>query len=460
MMPKTRHIDENDTVDSGMINVQTDIAPEQVQFLKNLIDSFNKSADELNKAYISLQDKFDRLNLQLEETNIELKKSLEEKDRLSNYLTNILESLTSGVLVVDSQGIITLFNRGAEIMTGIETSNAIGKFYTEIMGDDMPVELTPAYVLNEQTALNHLEKTVVSASGENIPVGFSISPLLNSSGELIGAVEIFMDLSRIKALENELSRMDKLAALGQMSATMAHKIRNPLGGIAGYAGLIGTRRDIDDKAHGHVKKITEGVDKINHIITSVLSYNSALNLRPVEIDLGGWLDEIVDMFRRELEEDEAGRIGFSIIQTSGTVRIELDTEKFGPALFSIMKNSVESIEGDGSIALRLISGKSGVETSCSLTEKLITEIKTGSKLIKSKRPSVILIVKDSGCGMDDETKKNLFVPFFTTKEKGIGLGLAFARKIIEAHHGELWIESSPVNGTAAGIILPLRHTFL
>ena len=88
-----------------------DIKPDE--FLKGLIDSFNRSASGLKEAYQTLQDKFDKLNLKLEETNIELKNSLEEKERLSNYLTNILESLSSGVIVVDKDGVITHFNRGA-----------------------------------------------------------------------------------------------------------------------------------------------------------------------------------------------------------------------------------------------------------------------------------------------------------------------------------------------------------
>ena len=246
---------------SDISKVPADITPESLEFLKGLIDSFNQSAAGLKEAYLALQNKFDKLNLKLEEANRDLKNSLEEQGRLSNYLTNILESLSSGVLVVDNEGVITLFNRGAEIITGINVEKAIGKKYRDVMGEDVPDELTPLHVLTAGAGQSQLEKTILSKDGENIPVGFSISPLLNSDGELLGAVEIFMDMSRIKALEDEISRMDKLAALGQMSATMAHKIRNPLGGIVGYAGIIGKNSEENNKVKTHVQRIVEGVEK-------------------------------------------------------------------------------------------------------------------------------------------------------------------------------------------------------
>ncbi len=440
--------------------VPADIAPEAVEFLKGLIDSFNQSAEGLQVAYKTLQEKFDKLNLQLEEANRDLKKSFDEQERLSNYLTNILESLSSGVLVVDKEGLITLFNRGAEIITGINLDEAIGKNYHEVMGSDTPEELTPFWVLSTGEGRSQMEKTVVSKNGDNIPVGFSISPLLSSAGKLLGAVEIFMDMSRIKALEDEISRMDKLAALGQMSATMAHKIRNPLGGVVGYAGLIDNTLDSKDKSKKHIRKIIKGVEKINHIIESVLAYNTELKLKPREVDLTERIDELIACVKQEMDEDKSLRIGFSIIEPADPLSVEADADQLNSALLNIFRNSIEAIEGDGNIDVRIIPGKSQMNSSCPLTSELINKMRSSSRLLKSKRPCCIITITDSGIGMDGDTVKNLFVPFFTTKEKGIGLGLASAGKIIDAHHGEIWVESTLNYGTAVGIILPIKSTVL
>ena len=165
-----------------------DVTPETVDYMRGLIESFNVSAAALNNAYTALQSKFDKLNLKLEETNRELSSSLQEQERLSNYLTNILESLSSGVLVVDRDGIITLFNRGAEAITGIPVGEAQGKHYREILGDNTPTELTPLFTLSNGENRSNMEKQIYCRDSRKIPVGFSTSPLINKSGEMIGAV--------------------------------------------------------------------------------------------------------------------------------------------------------------------------------------------------------------------------------------------------------------------------------
>jgi len=453
-----KHIDFGDI--TNISQVPADVTPETVDFLKGLIESFNRSAAGLQEAYTALQEKFDKLNLQLEEANRDLKKSLDEQERLSNYLTNMLESLSSGVLVIDNDGLITLFNRGAETITGIKVEQAIGKHYTEIMGTDTPEELTPLWVLSSGEGRSQMEKTVITTEGDNIPVGFSISPLLNTAGELLGAVEIVMDLSNIKALEDELSRMDKLAALGQMSATMAHKIRNPLGGVVGYAGLIDKVLDEKSKGKKHVRKIIEGVEKINLIITSVLEYNAELHLKPRKMDLAERIDELMTLIKQEMSESERSRIGFSVSEPSEPVIVEADADRLNSALRNIFRNSIEAIEKEGNIDVRIIPGESQINPSCPLTSELLNKMRNSSKLLKSKRPCSIITVTDSGTGMNGDTIKNLFVPFFTTKEKGIGLGLASTGKIIDAHHGEIKIESTLNYGTSIGIVLPTRSTVL
>ena len=462
MMSADKKLSDNMNVDIGEIpgisGVPSDIKPETIEFLKGLIESFNKSAAGLKEAYLTLQNRFDKLNLKLEETNIELKHSLDEQERLSNYLTNILESLSSGVIVVDTQGVITHFNSGAEVITGISIDDAINKPYRKVMGTDTPEELTPLWVLANNESRLQMEKTVVSKSGDNIPVGFSISPLLSVSGKLLGAVEIFMDMSKIKALEDELSRMDKLAALGQMSATMAHKIRNPLGGIVGYAGLLDSSFSRDDKFKRHVSKIIEGVEKIEHIITSVLAYNSRLNISPREVDLSEMINDLIILVKHDLSENNISSIGFTVSQPDEPVKVEADTDQLKSALLNILWNGIEAIESEGNIDIRIIPGSSQMKFSCSLTSGLLRKMRNSSKLLKYQRPCNMITVTDSGTGMDEDIIKNLFVPFFTTKEKGIGLGLASAQKIIDAHHGETWIESILNIGTAVGIILPLRST--
>ncbi|MBN1293075.1 MAG: PAS domain-containing protein [Candidatus Latescibacteria bacterium] len=430
-----------------------DITPETVDYMRGLIESFNVSAATLNEAYTTLQSKFDRLNLKLEETNRELSSSLQEQERLSNYLTNILESLSSGVLVVDRDGIITLFNRGAESITGIPVNEAQGKHYREVLGDNTPVELTPLLTLSNGEYRSNMEKQVYCRDGRKIPVGFSTSPLINKSGEMIGAVEIFMDLSRIRALEEEISRMDKLAALGQMAATMAHKIRNPLGGITGFAGLLQFELEGNDNGIRLLGKITEGVDKLNRIVSNLLSYTSRLKLRPRTIDIKERVGKIIYAVKEEHPEKTTG-ISFSIGEPGGSVSAEVDAAHFSEAILHLIRNAVEALTEGGNVTVEIFRSEFAYNPANPVCSQLLKEMHNSSTLFHARQPSVVIIISDNGTGMDEETAGNLFVPFFTTKENGTGLGLSASRKIIEAHRGEIFISSVLHKGTAAGIIVP------
>jgi len=456
MAEKDTNGDARKRFDAGGLSelpfAQADIPPEHLDFLKGLVDTFNASTTRLKEAYAGLQEKVTRLNLKLEETNRELSESLAEQERLSNYLTNILESLSSGVLVIGTDGRITLFNRGAAEITGIAESDALGASYRDIMGEDVPDELTPLWILSNEGVHTLFEKTVVSANGDRVPLGCSISPLRNSSGEMIGAVEIFMDMSRIKSLEDELARKEKLAALGQMAATMAHKIRNPLGGIAGFAGLL--RLELTDCENGKrlVGKITEGVDKLERIVNSLLAYTSRLRLEPRMVDVGAFVEESVASFMVDYPETK-----WTVGQPDGSVMAEIDTEHVGRALKSVLRNAVDAVAaagGDGAVGVTVVAGDWDYTPGHPRENEVLARIRSESDLLESHISGCIVLVADDGGGMDARSREQLFVPFYTTKEEGIGLGLASVLKIVEAHRGEIWIETKEREGTAVGLVFP------
>ena len=262
-----------------------------------------------------------------------------------------------------------------------------------------------------------------------------------------------MDLSRIRALEEEVSRMDKLAALGQMAATMAHKIRNPLGGITGFAGLLQFELEGNDNGIRLLGKITEGVDKLNRIVTNLLSYTARLRLKPRTIDIKERIKHIIDVVKEEHPE-KTTNITFSIEEPGGPVSAEVDTTHFSEAILHILRNAAEALTGGGDVTVEIFHGEFAYDPPNRVISQLVKEIRQSSSLLNAGQPSVVIIVGDNGTGMDEETIGNLFVPFFTTKENGTGLGLSASRKIIEAHHGEIYITSIHHKGTAAGIIVP------
>ena len=174
---------------------------------------FNETTRKYMEAYKQLEEQFEYLNVKLEETNKELRHSLEEKDRVSNHLNNILESMSGGVLVVNLQGEITMFNRAAESITGLSQEQVLNRSYSEWLGLDDDQNSSVLHTLESGQSLTNREKELVRPDGRSIPLGYSTSPVRDNDGNLLGAVEIFNDLTEVKRLEAELQRVHTLAAL-------------------------------------------------------------------------------------------------------------------------------------------------------------------------------------------------------------------------------------------------------
>ena len=186
---------------------RSDISEEQLEGFTESFASFNKITQKLRSAYKNLEEKFEDLNLKLEKTNRELRQSLAEKEKISNYLNNILGSLTSGVIAVNLDEKITLFNRAAEDILGYKTDEVLGRKYGLIMGKGVNQEMTLPFTLKSRKSHVNEEKEVLAKGGKRIPLGFSTSLLTDGDDNVLGAVEVFFDLSKLKELEEEVTRV-------------------------------------------------------------------------------------------------------------------------------------------------------------------------------------------------------------------------------------------------------------
>ncbi|MDA0746591.1 MAG: ATP-binding protein [bacterium] len=393
--------------------------------------TFGDTLTRLEVAYHSLESRVQALNHELEETNNQLQQNLAEKEHLSAYLHNTLESLGSGVLAIDTKGNISRLNRAATAILQVSSHEAIGKPCAELLGNASADLL---HTLASGMSVQGREKILLHPDGGKTPVQYSTLCLHDASGEIMGAVETFEDISKIQELSKQASRVSTLTALGEMAATVAHEIRNPLGGIGGFAGLLERDLDVDDPRRRLVKKIMEGVTSLNSMVTNLLNYTRPLqlNLRPVnivevvedclgffEIDAGTRLDEI------ELER----------IYGPEEIPCNTDPEQVQQILLNLLHNAVQAMPSGGRIRIGILEMNLAQQTDLN-------------------KPCVALTVTDSGLGMTDEVKAKLFMPFFTTKEDGNGLGLATAKKVIEAHGGDILVESTAHQGATFTILIP------
>ncbi|HEX9917353.1 MAG TPA: PAS domain S-box protein, partial [candidate division Zixibacteria bacterium] len=323
-------------------NSKEKLSAEELNSFTNSFASFNKITQSLQSAYRSLEEKFENLNQKLEQANRELRQSLAEKDRISNYLNNILESLTSGVLAINLYGKITLFNRAAEEMLGYKSDEVLGRPYLEIMGKNIKEECAATYLLKSKGSVVNQEKEIYARDGRKIPVGYSITLLSDSEGELIGAVEIFFDLTKLRQLEEEVSRVKTLAALGEMAATVAHEVRNPLGGIAGFAALLDRDIPEEDERKRLVKKIIQGVEILNRTVINLLNYTRVVKLNPTEVDLVKFADEVVAHFNMDISQ-KMKNITIQRNYPDRRLVCRLDTEQFRQVVLNLLYNAAQSM---------------------------------------------------------------------------------------------------------------------
>ena len=388
---------------------------------------FNETTRKYVRAYRQLEEQFEYLDAKLEETNNQLRQSLEEKDRVSKYLNNILESMSGGVLVLDLEGRITLFNQAAEEITGRSQEEVLGRRYEEVMGKDADGGKSALYTLESGTGLQTREKELRRADGRTIPLGFSSSLVKDHNGEILGALEAFNDLTEVKRLEAQVRRMHTLAALGEMAATVAHEIRNPLGGIASFANLLERDLDAGDPNRRMVSKITEGVARLNRIVSSLLSYTRPLNLNTRKTDVREIVEEAASFF----EVDPEGGSGETVIERSypqTPLVVELDTEQVHQVVLNLLLNAAQAMPDGGVVRIEVLREADAAETQ--------------------------IRIRDEGPGIDAAVREKLFTPFFTTKEDGTGLGLVTSKKIVEAHGGRITFQSNPCEGTCFTITLP------
>jgi PAS domain S-box-containing protein len=397
---------------------------EKLEAFSDAFDTFSKTIERLEDSYSELESRFSLLNSRLEETNLRLREALDENENARAYLQNILSSVSSGILVFDCDWRISHYNNAAQSLLEI-SDGLLGKTDGELVAGDNRPEVSAKHTLSTGEEFSSEEKLVTLKSGREIPVAVSTSLMKDQSGTVIGAVEVIHDLTKIRALEDQVSRVKALAALGEIAATVAHEVRNPLGGIAGFASLL--KRDLPEDHAGQrlADKIIKGVENLNDSVTSLLTYAREISLSPRDVELSSFLAEIVTYFRADINHS-CGKYRIETRLSPKDLRWRLDPEQFRHAVVNLLHNAIQAMPEGGGIELAA----------------------TGGEMLR-------VDVTDEGEGIGEEFMERIFTPFFTTKQGGTGLGLATVKKIVEAHRGKIEVESMAGRGTKFRLFFPM-----
>jgi two-component system nitrogen regulation sensor histidine kinase GlnL len=353
----------------------------------------------------------------------------------AGYYERLIASLPDAVVAVDRTGQIILWNPAAEALFDRSATRALGRPAGELLGPGSQIVRDIRGVLASGESRLLADGQFERRDGRTLPISLVASPLLSHDGAVTGVVAIVRDLSRLKQLEDEVRRGERLSALGGMAVGIAHEIRNPLGAIRGAAQLLRREAGPGSPWEQHVEVMFREIDRVNRIMEQLLDLARPIPLNIVPVNLAQLLDRIL-LLHEEIGREQSVQIvrhyDPSLPPVPG------DEDRLAQVFLNLVKNGLEAMPGGGTLTIA-------------------TRLPLTSPFETTQRALVEVQVRDEGEGIAPELLDRVFDPFVTTKTGGLGLGLAIAHRIIEEHQGAITVESHPGKGTAFSCFLPFKR---
>lgn len=361
-------------------------------------------------------DTFHGLVAQLKdkERELDVLRKLAEKRAgiMEDYNENILQSVPSGVITLDGNWKVVKVNASAERMLGMRSGLLAGHDFREAFSG----VLEP----RGRDRVERGEMPYVAANGRRLWLGYSLTPLRDAGGESIGQLFIFTDLTELKALQSQAELRQRLSSLGEMAAGIAHELRNPMGVISGYMRLLSKK--VQPELRPTVQAVSEEVGAMDTIIGDFLSFARPREPDLAEVDLSRLVAECASNVLGRRHDVEA-----SLALEDGIV-VRGDAVLLRQVFANLLMNALEAQEEGGKIS--------------------VSSVREGG--------SICVLLSDAGHGIDEGIRDRIFLPFFTTKEKGTGLGLAVVHRIITSHGGSIELQSGE-GGATFRVRLPLKE---
>ncbi|UCE78080.1 MAG: PAS domain S-box protein [Nitrospiraceae bacterium] len=353
-------------------------------------------------------------------SSIENARLFEKVALAEQQLENIFESISDMVYFNSKDYVIRSVNKAVINKVGLPASKIIGrKCYEVFHGTDEPLKSCPhhktvdtkkAYV--EELDDLHMGGTFLTSS----------SPLFDQSGEFMGSVHVVRDISELKNLREKLTSAEKMAALGEVAAKVAHEIRNPLVSVGGFAKRLDRKLDGNLKEYAEI--IVKEVDRLENILKEILGFVKETRLYKETIDINSIIEDVITLMKSDIEDRNLNI--HKDLRSQKTIFV--DPHRVKDAIVNIISNAAQSMVGSGSISIKTYDTKD----------------------------AVVLEIEDTGRGIPTSDLPFIFNPFFTTKSAGTGLGLAITRRIIQEHDGHIDVQSEVDRGSIFKIVIPYQ----
>ena len=363
---------------------------------------------------------------QARKSRVELKAKQEDIVKLEALNEWIIRSMTSGLITLDDQGRILLFNPAAEALFGIPSEACAGQRLLEVLpflkghvrlGDG---EWAP----HSSKHQNFIDLPYFHPSGEKVFLRCSVSPLRLPDGVQGGRILFFQDMTQMREIEEEMKRVEDLALIGELAAGIAHEIRNPMASISGSIQMLKESLEMDDVKSKLMDIMLREISRLNTLVSDFLLFARPKPSAVQRVDLNQLILDSLELFKNSAKWTEKIRVE---TQFHGSMDIESDPEQIKQVLWNLFLNAVDAMRGGGLLSVR-------------------TEFVNSSEAYGAGRKMAQITFRDTGEGFSSKALQFLFTPFFTTKEGGSGLGLAIVKRIVEGLKGRVSGKNHPDGG--------------
>ncbi|OGC77928.1 MAG: hypothetical protein A2145_04135 [candidate division Zixibacteria bacterium RBG_16_40_9] len=374
-----------------------------------VVKTFQKTIDELKNKEKILKELYHKTS-----------EKAENLSRLNDY---ILDSMSSGVIICDREGKISRLNQAAEEILTLKSALVINSHYKQILGPENPLSHLIDKTLAEEKIFTNLDLEVEKPSREKVYLSASSSLIKDDQGQLVGEGLLFSDISNVKKLQEEINFKEKMAALGEMSAGLAHQLRNSMGSIMGFTKLLKkVLKDEPDNSEIIQNIVTESLI-MEQLLAKFLNFTKPLDLVLERVNLK---EIVTESFHQTSEYTKRKDIFLATPAPEEANMVMADKLLLKQCFQNLFQNSFEAMPNGGKLQVS----------------------------IDEEKDFLRIEVSDQGGGIPAEILDKIFNPFFTTKEKGTGLGLSLVKKIVNLHQGKIQAHSQVGQGTKFTIYWP------
>lgn len=361
-----------------------------------------------------------------------LLKRYSELETVYQFQKSIIQGISSGLIHIDREGKITFVNKASCEILRYSHTDLKGQNLSILFADENEGKKIVDKMLTKKAVYESKETHLINSEGKIIPVGFSTT---NLDDEVKGQIFVFRNISQVSHLRKQIERMDRLATLGELSAGIAHEIRNPLAGMKTSAQVLEESFSPGDFRSQLVTRIVKEIDRSNELLKRFFNYAKPSKPKQDFYNIEMIIDGVYLLMAPRLKKK---KITFRTEFSSESPQIFIDESQIEQVFLNMFINAVEAMKNGGEISI-----ETGVEKHIKLAED------------KQEGPALFIKIKDTGPGLSPENTEKIFNPFFTTKSDGVGLGLSISSRLVEENGGKIEVESIPEKGACFSVYFPI-----